>query len=346
MKLCIIVQSPEITFGKTKWLYFQGSPELITHILYCWLFGVGCDILSSPHFHHHGEAGHLWSLYRNAQLRYNSYSNKYDICTEFGSNDEGGSRYDRDEEDDENMEGTPPYPMPPLQATGEPEALALTTAASNQLELGPDVLMVGVMSPSPPSLHIQELEADSPMTITTNQLSSSPPHTQEPEANPPMTITTDQLTSSSPHTQKLKADPPTTITTDQLTSSPPYTQELEANPPMTATTHKLPVSAVHAPMLLESALDVLEGHLYTPLAHEEKSTDDLGDLLYSRFGYIGLSASCVDYLYPSWFNSWGLVCSSVSGHGLQCQESEHSPICPCSLNQKHHWRSFQMTSGI
>ena len=22
-------------------------------ILYCWLFGVGCDILSSPHFQHH-----------------------------------------------------------------------------------------------------------------------------------------------------------------------------------------------------------------------------------------------------------------------------------------------------
>ena len=30
----IVVQSPEITFGKTEWLYFQGSPELIkTYII-------------------------------------------------------------------------------------------------------------------------------------------------------------------------------------------------------------------------------------------------------------------------------------------------------------------------
>ena len=38
----------------------------------------------------HGEAGHLWSLYRNAQLKYNLFSNEYDICMEFGFNDRVG----------------------------------------------------------------------------------------------------------------------------------------------------------------------------------------------------------------------------------------------------------------
>ena len=57
-----------------------------------------------------GEAGHVWSGYRNAQLKYDSFSNEYDICTEFGSDDEGGSRYDKGEEDDENFDS---YPMPP-----------------------------------------------------------------------------------------------------------------------------------------------------------------------------------------------------------------------------------------
>ena len=59
-------------------------------------------------------------------MKYDSFSNEYDICTEFGSDDEGGSRYDRGREDDENMEGTPPYPMPPLQATGKLEAQSIT----------------------------------------------------------------------------------------------------------------------------------------------------------------------------------------------------------------------------
>ena len=73
------------------------------------------------------------------------------------------------------MKETPLYFIFSLQATGVPEALALTTAASDQLELGPDVSMVGVLSPSPPFLYTQKPEADPPMTITTKF--SSPPHT-------------------------------------------------------------------------------------------------------------------------------------------------------------------------
>ena len=52
------------------------------------------------------DTGNMWSGYRNAQLKYDSFSNKYDICTEFGLDDEGG-KDDNSNEDDENLDGSP-----------------------------------------------------------------------------------------------------------------------------------------------------------------------------------------------------------------------------------------------
>jgi hypothetical protein len=388
------------------------------------------------------EAGFLWSHYSNAQCKYDSFSNEYDICTEFGSDDEGGSRYDSGAEDDENIEGTPPYPMPPFQATGEPKGLALPSAIDQLPEQGlpgRDVLMAGVLPSSSPSPHTQEPQADLPKTACTNQLpqlsesdkpaalalptaidqlpeqglpsrdvsmagvlpSSSPsPHTQEPEVDLPKTASTNQLpqlsesdkpaalalttaidplpeqglpsrdvsmagvlpsSSPSPHTQEPEVDLPKTASTNQqpqlsesdkpvalalttaidplpeqglpsrdvpmagvLPSSPPSscTQEpdtQELDPPKISSANQLPE-------LSDSALDVLEGHSYTPPDHEEISTGDLADLLYYRFGYIGSSSSGVDYSSTFRFNSWNLVCSAVGGNGLQCPESERSAI--------------------
>ena len=34
-------------------LYFQGSPDSNTHIIYCWLIGVDCDTYLAQHFHHY-----------------------------------------------------------------------------------------------------------------------------------------------------------------------------------------------------------------------------------------------------------------------------------------------------
>jgi hypothetical protein len=322
------------------------------------------------------EAGFLWSHYRKAQCKYDSFSNEYDICTEFGSDDEGGSRYDRDEEEyDENMEGTPPYPMPPVQVTGEQEAPALPTAIDQLPEQGlpsRDVSMAGVLPSSLPSPHTQEPEADLPKTSSTDQLpqlSEKPvtlalmtaidhlpeqglpsrdvsmagvlpslpsPHTQEPEADLPKTGSTDQL----PQLSEKPATLALTTAIDHLPeqglpsrdvsmagvlpSSPPSSRPQEPDtqepdPPKTVSTNQLPE-------LSDAALDVLEGHSYTPPDHEEISTGDLADLLYYRFGYIGSSSSSVDSSSTSRFNSWNLVCSAVGGCGLLCPNSERSVV--------------------
>jgi len=104
---------------------------------------------------------------------------------------------------------------------------------------------------------------------------------------------------------------------DSQPSHPP------ASLPIREPSPQLSGSAIDVP---QSTLDVLDGHSYVPPPQEELSTDDLGDLLRYRFGYIGSSASSVDWSFTNRFNSWGLVCSSVGGHNLLCEKSERSPI--------------------
>ena len=100
----------------------------------------------------------------------------------------------------------------------------------------------------------------------------------------------------------------------------------DSRPSVREPSSQLSGSMVYVPQLSKSALDVLDGHSHTPPRYEEMSTGDLGDLLYYRFGYIGSSTSFMDYSYTNRFNSWGLVCSSVGGHNMQCRESERPPI--------------------
>ena len=63
MSFGIIVQSPEITFGKTEWLYLQGSPELIkTYIIllvvWSWLWYFIQSTFSAPSIFY--SYHHMW----------------------------------------------------------------------------------------------------------------------------------------------------------------------------------------------------------------------------------------------------------------------------------------------
>ena len=309
-----------------------------------------------------GEARRVWSSYGNAQLRYDSFSNEYDVCTEFGSDIESDS------------EESPILPSKAPQATKEPpEPLVLDRLSPITTNNQPALLekipspaldvVVGEPStssslPPPQSSCRDSFECSIPLLASSAQIESCSPmpltHTSSdvlmidlPKPSPlvdpsPLPLPPDESASENNQPVLLEQcipalDVPMVSEPSTLsTLPPPRCQSSSAQLSLSGYTDPLldGLSGVDAPHLSESALDVLDGHSYIPPPQEEMiPASDLGDLLYDRFGYIGSPNSPVDESsFTNRFNSWNMVCASVGGHSLGCPSSEHLPImCFLSL---------------
>ena len=172
---------------------------------------------------------------------------------------------------------SPPYPMPPPQATKEPEALTPMTATTDQLVLpeqhqknlpGLDLTMVS--NPQvPSSLPIPDCKpSDLPMKVDSPEL---PPIMDPlPLPMPPDALSCSGYISPSlvcPHAEAPESQP-----------SPPPVSSLVWKP-----SPQPSGSVVYVSKLSELTLDVLDGHSYTPPPYEGIITGNLGNLLYYRF---------------------------------------------------------------
>ena len=278
------------------------------------------------------EAGHMWSYYKNAQLKYDSFSNEYDVCTEFGSDDEkDGDEDEGDNNEDWSSDGSLFYPMPPPQALPSLDLMTDNPSSESSALLSP-LAQIESCSPLLLTLTSSNVISDASSNLLPTPMKMGPSISQSPSLPQSSDASSNLLpTPMETGPSSLPQSPGQPLSHDPLSSaveipdgpSHPFGSSLVREPPLL---DQLPDSAVAVPELTTSALDVLDGYSYIPPSHEEISTGNLDDLLYYRLGYIGSSTSPVNWSFTNSFNTWNQVCCAVGGHNLQCPESERLPI--------------------